>query len=77
MFRVTGQILRRNGTVLCENKRYKLIEWNETSSRGRTFTYLVVMQGLKYTRPVRLEQYEVAYWRLQIQQENSVEVQVW
>lgn len=73
MFRVSGFILRKQGKVLISSTHHALVEWTETTQRHRRFVYLVILQGPKYTRPVRLEHYEVEYWRKHIQQHKLEE----
>lgn len=63
MLRITGLLLKKEGLVLVSDGKKAVVQWVERSSRKRTYHYLVHLQGEKYTKPTRLQPYEVDYWK--------------
>lgn len=68
--KITGLILRTQGIVIATDKRKSIIKWIERSSRGRTYYYLVYLQGSKYIRPYRLQSDELQSWKDNIERTN-------
>ncbi|MBW6469588.1 MAG: hypothetical protein K0A90_00020 [Methanosarcinaceae archaeon] len=61
MHKVTGTILKIAGTLLISDGKRAIVEL-KTSSTERTYKYLVMLHGKKYTKQTRLKPHEIDYW---------------
>lgn len=71
MLRISGLVLKLQGRMIASDGKHSIIVWIERSQRNRTFHYLVKLQGAKYTKPYRLQPYEVDYWLDTIKKTNE------